>query len=157
MEPFDEFWELYPHGRRSAKWKCRPKYAKLVKKGLHPQIMEALHLQLKAYNTKLKNKVLTKTFIADWKLSETWLNGGCWEDDVVTVKAPAIPPKNQYYSLDTEKSAAEKEKDRQQEKIHADKSWAYLAQVANKKVEDYKQEMMAKHKKKYGTRHDKKS
>lgn len=147
MQPFDEFWELYPHGRRAAKGKCRRKYEKLVKKGLHPQIIKALHLQIKTYNLKLKNK---PPFLAAWKLSETWLNGECWEDDIETL-SPA--PKNRYYNLDCEKSAAEKEMDRQQEKMDADKAWAHLAKLARRNVVDYKKEMFEK----YGGKHGKKS
>ncbi len=148
---FDEFWELYPHGRRAAKGKCRKKYEKLVKKGFHPQIIKALHLQIKVYNTKIKNK---DPFIAVWKLSETWLNGECWEDDIDT---PAPVLKNRYYNLDSEKSPTEKEMDRQQEKIEADKAWAHLAKLAARNVKDYKKEMFEKCKKKYGKNDDKKS
>lgn len=147
MKEFDEFWELYPHGRRRAKGKCRPKYAKLVRKGLHPKIIEALHLQIKAYNTKIKDKTKTKDFVADWKLSETWLNGECWDDDVPT---RAVLQKNRYSYLDIEKTPAQKEMEREQEKIHADKSWTYLAKVANMSIEDFKQQSLERWKKKYG-------
>ncbi len=151
MKEFDEFWKLYPHGRRSTIGKCRKKYEKLVKKGLHPQIIKALHLQIKAYNAKIKNK---DPFIAAWKLSETWLNGECWDDDIQSLP---IPPKNKYYNLDCEKSEAEKENDRQQEKINADKAWAQLAKFAKMNIEDFKQESFEKCNKKYGKNDDKKS
>ncbi len=147
MKPFDEFWKLYPHGRRAAKGKCRSKYEKLVKKGLHPEIMKALHLQIKAYNTKVKAKKTKNSFVRAWKLSETWLNGECWEDDIETL-SPVL--QNRYYNLDTEKTPAEKEMDRQQEKIEADKAWAHLAKLAKMKVGDLKQESLEKCRKKYG-------
>lgn len=144
MKLFDEFWQLYPYGRRKAKKKCQQKYEKLVKKGLHSKIMEALHLQIKAYNIKLKNKA---PFIAAWKLSETWLNGECWKDDVII---PPSLPQNRYYNLDSEKSPAEKEKEREQEKINADKAWENLAKLAKINVKEFKKESYEKCKKKYG-------
>ncbi len=101
MKEFDKFWELYPHGRRSDIAKCRTKFLKYFRQGKAPQIMEALRLQIKAYDKKVELKV---DFIPAWKLSKTWLNGECWDDDIEIPKTPSrIEIRNSSPSPDLEK------------------------------------------------------
>lgn len=97
-EAFQEFWDLYPQGRRSDKVRCREKYKKLFKKGLHPKIIVTLTLQISAYNAKKK---LNPPFLRAWKLSKTWLNGECWEDDIEEPPRPPSRIENRCTNVDT--------------------------------------------------------
>lgn len=133
QKAFDEFWELYPHGRRTSKAKCRIKYKKLFEVGRHPEIIKALTLQIKAHEAQVK---ANWKFIPDWKLAMTWLNGGCWEDDVEMPKV--IKSKVPYFKSEREKTPHELETERAQRGIEAEKAWAHMAKLAKMSVEDFK-------------------
>lgn len=74
---FDKFWSLYPMKKEKkaalAKWKS------LLKSGELPEI----DILISAVKDQIEwRKNSTNDFIPEWKHPTTWLNKGCWEDEL---------------------------------------------------------------------------
>jgi predicted phage replisome organizer len=85
---FDKFWQTCK--RKVSKEKARNKYRKLLTHAkdpieLHDQIMDGM----KKYNTWIdRNKIEIKYV----KHPSTWLNSGCWEDELDEMEKPELVP-----------------------------------------------------------------
>lgn len=82
---FDEFWSVYP--RREAKKGSLASFTRAVKAGADPDAVIAGAKRYAAYLAAVgRTKELTK-------LPTTWLNQGCWEDELSTgaVTASVVP------------------------------------------------------------------
>ncbi len=79
---FDEFWKAYP--RREAKQGAKAKYARLLRDGMEPETLIEGARRYAAYCARVgreREKI---------KIPTTWLNQGCWEDDLDST--PGAPP-----------------------------------------------------------------
>ena len=75
---FLKFWNMYP--KRISKEKAKTVYLSILRKRpeLEAVILAAIDKQKKWRETKnLKDE-----FVAEWKHPTTWLNQGCWEDEL---------------------------------------------------------------------------
>lgn len=80
---FPEFWSTYP--RREAKQEASKKFTAITKAGLDPQTLIDAAGRYAAYVAKAgreREKI---------KLPTTWLNQGCWEDELDSVGPSVVP------------------------------------------------------------------
>jgi hypothetical protein len=80
---FDEFWAAYP--RREAKKGARQKFEVRVKEGIDPEVLIG---GAKRYADHVAKKGRDREMI---KIPTTWLNQGCWDDELDTVGSVVIP------------------------------------------------------------------
>lgn len=76
---FDKFWDKYP--LKKGKQQALKIWAKLSKSKNLPEI----DILLSAIDNQIQEKKYLKDhnkFCPEWKHPSTWLNGGCWDDDV---------------------------------------------------------------------------
>lgn len=79
---FDTFWQCYP--RRVAKLAAKKAYDKALKHATHQQIMEGVE------RYAIHTRSTEHQFI---KHPASWLNAGCWEDELQDTR-PLIPSRN---------------------------------------------------------------
>lgn len=79
LSKFEQFWKLYPI--KEEKKKSCILYAKIIGKddSTHQNILEALQKQVENYEKRKEQKIWTKR----WKNPTTWLNGECWNDEII--------------------------------------------------------------------------
>jgi len=79
---FEEFWTTYPSTRRAgSKAKNLAKFRTVVKAGVDPQmIVEAIKARVAWWEQEQTPDGYRKT-------SLPWLNGGCWEEEIVGLRA----------------------------------------------------------------------
>lgn len=76
---FDEFWDEYPVGRKVKKKRAERAYDKAIKEVSHETIMSGL----KAYKAHLESEKTPRKFILH---PASWLNDGCWDDELESEK-----------------------------------------------------------------------
>jgi hypothetical protein len=79
---FDTFWQCYP--RRVAKLAAKKAYDKALKSATHEEIMAGVERY--AYHTRTTEHQFIKH-------PASWLNAGCWEDELQDTR-PMIPSRN---------------------------------------------------------------
>ena len=81
IKNFKEFWEIYP--KKIGKKKVEDIYFNLLENDktnqLHKKIISGLKKQIE-YRDSVRDD--TTVFIPEWKHPATWLNQGCWEDEM---------------------------------------------------------------------------
>lgn len=83
---FNEFWRVFPRGRKTSKADARRKFVAIVK-GKHRDLKaspEVLILAARRYALAMGDE---HPYV---KMPSTWLNNGCWEDDDMAPPA-ALP------------------------------------------------------------------
>lgn len=84
-EKFAEFWSVYP--RREAKKGAQARFARAIKDGVDPEVIVSGAKRYAAYLSSTgRDRDMTK-------LPTTWLNQGCWDDELQggTVSAVVVP------------------------------------------------------------------
>lgn len=76
---FDQFWEAYPI--KKAKVRVTNTWEKLRKAGRLPELNEILRAIVAQVAEKQALQAAGE-FCPEWKHPNTWLNGGCWADEV---------------------------------------------------------------------------
>lgn len=114
---FNEFWRVFPRGRKTSKADARRKFVAIVK-GKHRDLKaspEVLILAARRYALAMGDE---HPYV---KMPSTWLNNGCWEDDdmappaalpALTTPGALAPPRGQ------------KTKDRSLHDDLCDKDWS---------------------------------
>lgn len=75
---FDQFWSAYPV--KKSKSKAKMIYMKLV--GNDPSLSQAILDAIEAQKKEREANKMAGKFVPEWKHPTTWLNQGCWEDEV---------------------------------------------------------------------------
>ncbi len=87
-DPFDQFWAVYPAGRKTKKADARR---------IFKSIISGRHRDLKATGQALIGGALRYGLAMGEHhpyvmMPSTWLNGGCWEDDDLAPPDPFLLP-----------------------------------------------------------------
>lgn len=85
-EYFNEFWRVYPKGRKTSKADARRKFVAIVK-GKHKDLKASPEVLIQAAMRYAMAMGNTHPYV---KMPSTWLNNGCWEDDDMAPPA-ALP------------------------------------------------------------------
>jgi hypothetical protein len=89
---FEQFWSIFPAGRKRAKGKCRSIFVQIARGG---------HYQFKASADEMidaaRRYASTKPDSKYVPMPLTWLNQGRWEDDATQAEAPATQAKVEYH------------------------------------------------------------
>jgi hypothetical protein len=83
---FEQFWSVFPAGRKRAKGKCRSIFV-LIARGGHYQFKATADEMIDAARRYAATKPDSKYV----PMPLTWLNQGRWEDDAAQAEAPAVP------------------------------------------------------------------
>lgn len=95
---FERFWKAWPKGLHIGIKKARKSWDKINPNlGFAEKIIEAVENQ-KLYRARVDryNSMLPphdRIFLPPWKYPVTWLNQGCWADDMPMVKEPPVKVK----------------------------------------------------------------
>lgn len=84
---FDRFWKAYPN--RVGKVKAHEAFIKALGTVTADRMIEAIEAQIRDRELKARRK----QFVPAWKHPATWLNQGCWDDEVSSAPTgiPGIP------------------------------------------------------------------
>lgn len=89
---FEQFWSIFPAGRKRAKGKCRSIFVQIARGG---------HYMLKASADEMidaaRRYAATKPDSKYVPMPLTWLNQGRWEDDAGQAEAAAVTAKVEYF------------------------------------------------------------
>jgi len=80
QDDFDKFWKIYPKEKHTGKKETIVRWKTLMKSKELP----ALEIILGAIKSQItwRERTDSEEFIPPWKNPATWLNKGCWEDEV---------------------------------------------------------------------------
>lgn len=79
------FWPIYP--KKVGKQGALKKWESLAKKGALPEI-DVIVSAIEAQIHEKEYLIKSKKFCPEWKHPSTWLNNGCWEDEVACEQKP---------------------------------------------------------------------
>lgn len=80
LEKFDAFWKLYPI--KEAKKESCMKYSNLIER--KPELHQTIIAAVMAQNENFEKRKAAKLWTKRWKNPTTWLNGECWNDEIIT-------------------------------------------------------------------------